>query len=191
MELVEISDRAAVSEGAFSESVSACLSAILEIPDLEHYGVPRIGNHFSDSLWLYFDTSMSIVCGPLPKLFSVPVHNHGTWEAMALYRGAIKYTSYHRADNGDLEYYAKLEVEKDLILRAGDVALTPSPPHDVHCFTGLADDTYAVSVIGNPLAAERMYFDPDREYYIRRTPQEWKSAAVPARARSAAFPAGS
>jgi predicted metal-dependent enzyme (double-stranded beta helix superfamily) len=174
MDLVAISEKAGEDPGGYVAQITECVSSILSIPDLVTYGVPRKGNHFSDSMWLYFDTTMSIVCGPLPKLFSVPVHNHGTWEVLALYRGAVKYTSYHRLDACDVEYYAELEVEKDVILRAGDITLTPPPPNDLHGFTGLADDSFAVSVIGNPLAPKRMYFRPDQQYYITQEPEEWK-----------------
>jgi predicted metal-dependent enzyme (double-stranded beta helix superfamily) len=174
MELISISDAAGPDPTGSFDEMRSTLERVLAIPHLERLGVPRKGNHFSDSLWLYYDTRMSIVCGPLPKLFSVPVHNHGTWEVLALYRGAVKYTSYQRMDDGETDYYAKLEVEKDTILRGGDITMVPPPPHDVHGFTGLAEDTFAVSLIGNPMAPDRDYFYPDQEFYVTRRPHDWE-----------------
>lgn len=174
MDLIAIADAAGEDPTGSVAEMRACIESVLAIPDLARYGVPRKGNHFSNSLWLYFDTRMSIVCGPLPKLFSVPVHDHGTWEMLALYRGAVKYRSYRRVDDGDREYYAKLEAEKDTILRGGDITMVPPPPNDVHGFTGLAHDTFAVSLIGNPLAPVRKYFYPGDEYYVTRAPKEWE-----------------
>jgi len=151
-----------------------CLRELLRRPDLFDLGVKRDGNHTPDSLWLYYDYDLQIFTAKMTKATPVPIHNHGTWEVVALYRGAIKYTMYERLDDQSQPYHAELRVTEDRIMQPLDVSICPPPPHDVHGFTALTDDTYIVAVVGGPYAPVRQYYNPAERYYIERHQQAWR-----------------
>ena len=150
------------------------LQRLLQRPDLFELGVKREGNHTGESLWLYYDYDLSIMTARMPKATAVPIHNHGTWEVVGVYRGAIKYTMYERADDRSQPFYADLRVVDDRIMRPGDVSICPPPPHDIHGFTALTDDTYIVAVVGGPYAPTREYYHPHEHFYIERHQQAWR-----------------
>lgn len=150
------------------------LQRLLRRPDLLDLGVKRDGNHTAESLWLYYDYELSIMTARMPQGTSVPIHNHGTWEVVGVYRGAIKYTMYERVDDLSQPYYAELRVVDDRIMRPLDVSICPPPPHDVHGFTALTDDTYIVAIVGGQFAPIRQYYNPQERYYIERHQQAWR-----------------
>jgi predicted metal-dependent enzyme (double-stranded beta helix superfamily) len=150
------------------------LQRLLRRPDLLELGVKRDGNHTGESLWLYYDHELSIMTARMPQGTSIPIHNHGTWEVVGVYRGAIKYTMYERADDLSQPYYAELRVVDDRIMRPEDVSICPPPPHDVHGFTALTDDTYIVAIVGGQFAPIRQYYNPHEKYYIERHQQAWR-----------------
>lgn len=150
------------------------LQRLMRRPDLLDLGVKRDGNHTGESLWLYYDHELSIMTARMPQGTSVPVHNHGTWEVVGVYRGAIKYTMYERADDRTQPYFADLRVVDDRIMRPQDVSICPPPPHDIHGFTALTDDTYIVAIVGGTFAAIREYYNPHEKYYLERHQQAWR-----------------
>jgi predicted metal-dependent enzyme (double-stranded beta helix superfamily) len=156
------------------------LQRLMERPDLFELGVKREGNHTGESLWLYYDYDLSIMTARMPKGTAVPVHNHGTWEVVGVYRGAIKYTMYERVDDGSQRFYSDLKVVEDRIMRPVDVSICPPPPHDLHGFTALTDETYIVAVVGGPYAPVREYHNPAEHYYIERHQQAWRVGERPA-----------
>lgn len=150
------------------------LQRVMRRSDLLDLGVKRDGNHTGESLWLYYDHELCIMTARMPQGTAVPVHNHGTWEVVGVYRGAIKYTMYERADDLSQPHYAELRVTDDRIMRPLDVSICPPPPHDVHGFTALTDDTYIVAVVGGLYAPVRHYYNPQEKYYISRHQQAWR-----------------
>jgi predicted metal-dependent enzyme (double-stranded beta helix superfamily) len=104
----------------------------------------------------------------------VPVHNHGTWEAVGVHRGAVKCRLYERRDSLDRQYYADLEVIEDRVMRSGDLSLRPPPAHNVHGFTALNDDTVIIAVVGGNFAPIRQYYTPEEKFYIERHQQVWR-----------------
>ena len=160
-------------------AATASLQKLLQRPDLFDLGVPREGNHTGESLWLYYDYDLSILTAGLPKGTSVPVHNHGTWEIVAVYRGAIKYTMYERMDDRSRRYYSQLQVVEDRIMQPLDVSVCPLPPHDIHGFTALTDDTHIVAVVGGPYSPVREYHRPTERFYIEQHQQAWRLGRQP------------
>lgn len=147
---------------------------LLSRPDLLELGVKRDGNHTGNSVWLYYDHELSIMAAQMPKGTAVPIHNHGTWEVVGVHRGEIKYTMYQREDDGSKPGYADLTVVDDRIMKPFDVSVCPPPPHDVHGFTALTDDTFIVAIVGGNFAPIRQYYKPDQKSYIERHQQEWR-----------------
>jgi predicted metal-dependent enzyme (double-stranded beta helix superfamily) len=150
------------------------MERLLARPDLPDLGVRRDGNHTGDSLWLYYDHELSIMLARMEKGVAIPVHNHGTWEVVAVYQGEIKYTMYERADDMSKPGFADLKVVDDRVMKSGDVSVCPPPPNDVHGFTALSDDLMIMAIVGGNFAPIRQYYQPDQKSYIERHQQQWR-----------------
>ena len=154
------------------EALRAPLTRILG-SDLSGVGVKREGNHIDESRYLYYDGEMSITFDHLPKDKDIPPHDHGIWEAMAIYSGQLRHTVYDRKDDGSREGYAELEVIDDRVLERRDMAIV-APPAEIHSFTALTDDTWSVTVVGGRYKDDRAYYNPDDNSYVRRNPKREK-----------------
>ena len=154
------------------EALRAPLTRILA-SDLSNVGVKREGNHIDESRYLYYDGEMSITFDHLPKDKDIPPHDHGIWEAMAIYSGQLRHTVYDRKDDGSREGYAELEVIDDRVLERRDMAIV-APPAEIHSFTALTDDTWSVTVVGGRYKDDRAYYNPDDNSYVRRNPKREK-----------------
>lgn len=148
------------------------LSKILA-SDLSSTGVKREGNHIDTSRYLYYDGEMSITFDHLPKDKYIPPHDHGVWEAMAIYSGQLKHIVYDRKDDGGTEGYAELEVVDDRVLERNDMAIV-APPMEIHSFTALTDDTWSVTVVGGRYKDDRAYYKPETNSYVRLNPKRDK-----------------
>ena len=158
------------SDGAkLLEGLREPLSRILAT-DLSDVGVKREGNHIDESRYLYYDGEMSITFDHLPKDKFIPPHDHGTWEAMAIYSGRLVHTVYDRRDDGGTAGYAELEVSDDRTLEQGDMAIV-APPMEIHSFTALTDDTWSVTVVGGRYKDDRAYYKPESKSYVLRNPK--------------------
>ncbi len=158
------------SDGAkLLEGLRDSLTRILA-SDLSKLGVKREGNHIDESRYLYYDGEMSITFDHLPKDKFIPPHDHGIWEAMAIYSGRLEHTVYDRKDDGAKEGYAELEVIDDRTLELGDMAIV-APPAAIHGFTALTDDTWSVTIVGGRYKDDRAYYDPETNSYVRRNPK--------------------
>ena len=138
--------------------------------DLSTVGVKREGNHIDESRYLYYDGEMSITFDHLPKDKDIPPHDHGVWEAMAIYSGRLQHTVYDRLDDGTREGYAELEVIDDRTLGLNDMAIV-APPAEIHSFTALTEDTWSVTIVGGRYKADRAYYKPETNSYVRRNPK--------------------
>ncbi len=150
------------------------IQKLLRRPDLLELGVKRDGNHTADSIWLYYDHELSIMLAGMPRGTPVPVHNHGTWEVVGVYRGEIDYKQYRRADDLSRPGFADLEVLEDRVMKPGEVSVCPPPPHDVHGFTALTDDCCIIALVGGSFAPIRQYYSPEEKSYVERHQQAWR-----------------
>lgn len=141
--------------------------------DLTAAGVKRQGNHIDESKYLYYDGEMSITFDHLPKDKYIPPHDHGVWEAMAIYSGELKHVVYDRTDDGSKEGYAELKVVDDRVLGRNDICMV-APPTEIHSFTALTDDTWSVTIVGGRYKDDRAYYKPEKNSYVRRNPKKEK-----------------
>jgi predicted metal-dependent enzyme (double-stranded beta helix superfamily) len=117
--------------------------------------------------WLYYDCEFRLVRGDIPAGFVQTPHNHGAWNILAVYRGAMHYRSYRRRDDRSEPYFADLEVAEDRVMSEGDVTVLPAPPHDIHATAGLAPTTVSLLVARGEFASMREQYLPDlRSYYL-------------------------
>ena len=139
--------------------------------DLSQQGVKREGNHIDNSRYLYYDGQMSITFDHLPKGKFIPPHDHGVWEAMAVYSGKLKHVVYDRQDDGTKEGFADLKIIDDRVLERNEMAIV-APPSEIHSFTALTDDTISVTIVGGKYKLDRKYYNQAEKSYVVRKPKE-------------------
>lgn len=159
---------------AAQREVMPLLQRLADEDDLLEIGLPREGNHAGESTWLYWDTEIGIFTAHFPHDVAVPVHNHGTWEIVGVYRGELDYQSYRRLDDGSREGYAELEIVEDRLMESGDFSVVPLPPDDIHGFRAHGGDMWMMGVIHGAFDEERLYFDVEQKTYIRRHQKAWR-----------------
>ena len=149
--------------GSRAENILEGLREIISkflMSDLSGLGVKREGNHIDESRYLYYDGEMSITLDHLPQGKKIPPHDHGTWEALAIYSGSLHHTVYERKDDGRVGGYAELEVVDERVLKPGDISMV-APPAEIHSFCAETTDTWSVTIVGSPYKLERNYYEPD------------------------------
>jgi len=151
-------------------ALDAPFQRLLAVPDLQSVGVPRTGNHVSNSFYLYFDGETSILLFELPKGKRIPAHDHGNWESMGIYRGEVQHTVYERTDDGARPGQATLKTVDDRTLKPGDTAVV-APPADIHSFVALTDDTWGITIASGQYHEERSYYDPQQGTVVRKRPR--------------------
>jgi predicted metal-dependent enzyme (double-stranded beta helix superfamily) len=119
----------------------------------------------ANSYYLYFDGELSILLFQVPRDQTIPAHDHGIWETLAVYRGRLEHMVYERVDDGSVPGAAELRVVDDRILEAGDFVIV-APPADIHSFTARTDDTYGITVVFGAYKADRHYYQPDQKTYV-------------------------
>ncbi len=159
---------------AAQREVVPILNRLAQEKNLLDIGLPREGNHVSQSNWLYYDGEIGILTAKCPSDVGVPVHNHGTWEIVGVYKGELAYRLFNRVDDGSRDGYADLQIVEDGVMRAGEFSVCPLPPHDIHGFQARNDDTWMIAVVHGEFAEERLYFDPEKKSYIRRHQKAWR-----------------
>jgi predicted metal-dependent enzyme (double-stranded beta helix superfamily) len=169
-EIIALIDRCGADGPRLQEGLREPLGRLLQRPDLLSLGVKREANHIDFSRHLYYDGELSITLDNFPKGLTVPPHDHGVWELLAIYRGSVAHTVYERKDDGSVPGYADLSVIDDRVLGAGDLALVAMPA-EIHSFTALADDTFSVTVVGGNYKPDRHYFKPEEKTCVLRSPK--------------------
>jgi predicted metal-dependent enzyme (double-stranded beta helix superfamily) len=91
-----------------------------------------------------------------------PIHNHGSWGVVGVYRGRDRYQVWRRLDAGDQAGAARVELVEERTMGPGDVAVLPPPPQDVHAQQGAdGEAAYEFVLFGkNAMVLPRLYFDP-------------------------------
>jgi predicted metal-dependent enzyme (double-stranded beta helix superfamily) len=89
-----------------------------------------------------------------------PIHNHGSWGVIGVYRGHDRYQVWRRLDDGAEAGKARVELVEERVLGPGDVAIMPPPPQDIHAQQGIDAPAYEFVLFGrNAGRLPRVYFD--------------------------------
>ena len=167
--IIDAVDQYGDDDAAILEAVKGPMAALTNRDDLASLGVPRQGNNVSDSQYLYFDGQLAIILFEAPKGKIIPPHDHGVWEGFCVYRGSVHHKLYRRADDGSVDGYAELETIDDKVMSAGDVVIV-APPDDIHGFSAMEEGTLGITFLHGAYKPERLYFQPDNNSYVVRTP---------------------
>jgi len=168
--IIEAVRRLGADSPQLPESIRAPMLELLKRPDLKELGVKRDGNHIDWSRYLYYDGELSITLDNFPKGKKIPPHDHGVWEALAIYNGRVSHTVYQRNDDGSKPGYADLTVVDDRVLGKSDFAMVAMPA-EIHGFTALDDDTFSLTVVGGHYKPDRHYFNPEEKTCVTRRPR--------------------
>jgi predicted metal-dependent enzyme (double-stranded beta helix superfamily) len=145
----------------------APVQRLMERPDLLTLGVDRLAVHSDLAQYLYYDRGLMITISQFKEGAVVPVHDHGTWEVVAVYRGAIEHTLFREGES-QVPGRANLEVLEARTLHPMDVIAAVPPTTEVHGFQALQPDTLLVVVVGGQYKPVRRYFQVDAGTYFER-----------------------
>ena len=95
-----------------------------------------------------------------------PIHNHGSWGVVGVYRGRDRYQVWRRKDG------TEVELVDERILEPGDTVVLPPPPQDIHAQQGHDGTTVHELVLfgANLRGRPRLYFDPDAKTAVEVMP---------------------
>jgi predicted metal-dependent enzyme (double-stranded beta helix superfamily) len=161
----------------FADAVIESVQRLLGRHDLVARGIPRRANHAADSAYLYYDEDLSITIARMPNGHPVPIHDHGVWQILGLYRGSMDHVLYERTDDGTRPGLAELKITDERTIASGDVVVMRPPPCDIHEFTALSPDTYILAIVPGDYCEVRKYFDPETSTYFERHEKLWRASA--------------
>ncbi len=169
--IIALIDRVGTDEARLNSGLIEAARPVLKRPDLLSLPGPmRPGNHIDWSRYLYYDGGLYVTIDQLPMGLTVQPHDHGTHEGFIMYRGRVKHTQYRRKDDRSKPGFADLEVAGERELAFGD-AVTLVPPHDIHGFSVLTEDTYCITWVAGHYKTDRAYFQPEAKTYKLRQPK--------------------
>jgi predicted metal-dependent enzyme (double-stranded beta helix superfamily) len=147
------------------ERIADLMGALVQSPLVDRVHDELAGNIHTghQSGPLYTDESgLTLVRGRFEPDALTPIHNHGSWGVIGVYRGRDRYQVWRRLDERDGAGPARVELVEERILEPGDVAILPPPPQDIHAQQGLdGTPAYEFVLFGkNTMILPRLYFDP-------------------------------
>jgi len=153
------------------KEIVVAMQDLMSIPGLDTVGTQSksadLGPGKPTTGLLYFDGEYRLTRGMMPAGFAQKPHNHGAWNILSVYRGAMHYRSYRRLDDGTQPYVADLEIAEDRVMGEGDVTVLPGPPHDIHATAGLAPMTVSFLIARQEFGAMRQQYLPElKSYYV-------------------------
>jgi predicted metal-dependent enzyme (double-stranded beta helix superfamily) len=153
------------TSGDVLERLTAVMRDLVRSPVVDQVHDELAGNihHGRQSGPLYTDESgLTLVRGRFEPDTLTPIHNHGSWGIIGVYRGRDRYQIWRRLDDGTGPGPARVELVEERVLEAGDVAVLPAPPQDIHAQQGLDGvPVYEFVLFGaNTMILPRLYFDP-------------------------------
>jgi len=87
-----------------------------------------------------------------------PIHDHGTWGAMAVYKNELEVVNYKRVDDRTRPGYAELRNASTLRERTGSVSWVLPPDEEIHHIANPTDRTaLSLHVYGNDIRACNIY----------------------------------
>lgn len=111
---------------------------------------------------LYQDeTGLTLVRARFGPEALTPVHSHGSWGVIGVYRGRDRYQIWQRVDGGDGPGNATVQMVEEQVLGPGDIVILPAPPQDIHAQQGLDGEPVFEYVLfgSNAMVLPRLYFD--------------------------------
>jgi predicted metal-dependent enzyme (double-stranded beta helix superfamily) len=138
------------------------------LPDI--YAQPDVTSGMGGGIGQYAlyraaDGSLCLFSLVIPPQSRTPVHDHLAWGLVGIYRGQQDETIYRRLDDGHEEGKARLEVQKQQRLAAGDFYALLPPQDDIHYVETVSDvPSISIHLLANDTACVwRHRFEPESE----------------------------
>jgi predicted metal-dependent enzyme (double-stranded beta helix superfamily) len=157
---------AAEGDGAAAlERLAGLMRALVRSPIVDRVHDDLSGNIHAGRQGrpLYTDASgLTLVRGRFEPDALTPIHSHGSWGIIGVYRGRDRYQVWRRLDDGRGPGTARVQLVEERVLEPGDVAILPPPPQDIHAQQGMdGAPAYEFVLFGaNTMLLPRLYFDP-------------------------------
>lgn len=151
------------------------MQRLMDRPDLLTLGVDRLAVHSDLAQYLYFDRELMITVSQFRQGAVVPVHDHGTWEAVGVYRGGIDHTLYRETGEGKRPGDAPLEEIEHTLLGPFDIVAAVPPETEVHGFTVTEPETLLLVVVGGQYKPVRRYFQVSAGTYFERAEKGFRA----------------
>ncbi len=126
-------------------------------------GLKALHTSGSTSVILHSESAegLTLVFSRFPPEAATPVHNHGSWGVALVLEGRDHHVHWRRLDDGAAAGRARLEVDADTVVPAGEFVTWPGPPGDIHSQQGVDRPVYELVLFGrNVMVHPRLYFDP-------------------------------
>jgi predicted metal-dependent enzyme (double-stranded beta helix superfamily) len=153
----------------------APMQHLMDRPDLLTLGVDRLAVHSDLAQYLYYDRGLMITISQFREGAVVPVHDHGTWECVGVYRGSIDHTLYREKGDGRRPGDAPLEVAERKSLSPLEVIAAVPPETEVHGFTVTAPETLLLVVVGGQYKPVRRYFQVSAGTFFERAEKGFRA----------------
>ena len=129
-------------------------------PDLKSGMGGGIGQY---ALYRAADASLCLFSLVIPPGSRTPVHDHLAWGLVGIYRGAQDETIYRRLDDGREEGTARLEVQTQQRLAAGEFYALLPPQDDIHYVETVSDvPSISIHLLANDTACVwRHKYEPE------------------------------
>jgi predicted metal-dependent enzyme (double-stranded beta helix superfamily) len=145
------------------------LEQLMRNPDAvpERYQVPcGVGHRPNHGNWALFRSEglfiAAVVWGPGD---AVQAHDHNTWGMIGFFKNTIQETRYRRVDDRSRPGYARLEKDRTLFLKPGEVSLLTPETDEIHRLDNFSDrPTVEIHVYGKDLVGlPRCVYDPEHD----------------------------
>ena len=117
------------------------------------------------ALYRAHDGSLCLFSLVIPPKSRTPVHDHLAWGLVGIYRGQQDETIYRRLDDGHEQGKAKLEVQTQQRLTAGEFYALLPPQDDIHYVETVSDvPSISIHLLANDTACVwRHKFEPEAD----------------------------
>jgi predicted metal-dependent enzyme (double-stranded beta helix superfamily) len=158
-----------------ADETVAPMQRLMDRPDLLTLGVDRLAVHSDLAQYLYYDRDLMITISQFREGAVIPVHDHGTWECVGVYRGGIEHTLYRETGEGQRAGDAPLAEVEHTVLAPFDVVAAVPPLTEVHGFTVTAPETLLLVVVGGQYKPVRRYFQVSAGTFFERAEKGFRA----------------
>lgn len=149
------------TDAGFARIAERMASFIGELPGDGNEPTGNVHSGRQSSALYTDDTGLTLVRARFGPEAMTPIHNHGSWGVIGVYKGRDRYQIWQRLDDGEGDGAAEVRLVEERVLGPGDVAILPPPPQDIHAQQGLdGEAAYEYVLFGrNAMTLPRLYFD--------------------------------
>ncbi len=142
------------------------MQALVRDPEVVSAWGTETGRFYED------ESGLLLVRGRFGPEEMTPIHSHGSWGVIGIYKGRDRYQIWRRLDDGAEPDAARVELVEERALGPGEVVIMPPPPQDIHAQQGMdGEPVFELILFGaDTMVLPRLYFDPEQETVVEIAP---------------------